>query len=647
MNESFDITIKEGLRFLARHQEADGSFFCLVTEKPDDYSFEEKCPAIVPSNIVLSSLSKLPGTSLVESIKQKTASFLLSQKGDYWSFNYWFRNSEEYVSLPYPDDLDDTFCALAALYEYNPGLFDGEAMARIATMLTSAEKNEGGPYDMWLVSPDGRDTWNDTDLVVNSNIAYFLSLQDIHLPGLDAFIDESIKKENYIFPYYTPYPALYFISRFYSGTRKQEMIDYILARRDSAGIWNNPLQTALAVLALLNLSKGALVSEVTPAISYLQKTQFDGGWQPYSFFFQMRNQEKTVYAGSATITTAFCLEALQVYFEYTQLQSEHETEETSVAYPEADMIHTSIIDCVYTRFEKSDEYLKAAAGRCISNMLESDRDRTISLLPYIFKQALGQRGKSLSNGLVIKLGTANVHGWNAYTVYDNFLDRIGEPEFLSVAHMSLRESVDLFQTALPKSPEFARYTKKVFDAIDAANTWEMKFCRYKDSILSREHLPDFGDLSRLADKSFGYALGPLALLFALGFTEVSDEFNKTKNFFKHYIIARQLNDDIHDWEDDVRAGCITVVVAQIIKDSDETGHSIENMRRTFWHTSVLTMCSVILDHIKQAEMLLASMPFLEKDGLASLLKPITQSISKTVEEHTETVRFMQAFHPAG
>lgn len=158
MNESFDITIKEGLRFLARHQEADGSFFCLVTEKPDDYSFEEKCPAIVPSNIVLSSLSKLPGTSLVESIKQKTASFLLSQKGDYWSFNYWFRNSEEYVSLPYPDDLDDTFCALAALYEYNPGLFDGEVMARIATMLTSAEKQEGGPYDMWLVSPDGHDT---------------------------------------------------------------------------------------------------------------------------------------------------------------------------------------------------------------------------------------------------------------------------------------------------------------------------------------------------------------------------------------------------------------------------------------------------------------------------------------------------------
>jgi len=95
---------------------------------------------------VLSCLSALEETPKVKTIKQKAAKFLLSQKSKHWSFNYWVRNSQEAKKLPYPDDLDDTFCALSALFQYDPNLINGSAMAKIITLLTAMEKKEGGPY---------------------------------------------------------------------------------------------------------------------------------------------------------------------------------------------------------------------------------------------------------------------------------------------------------------------------------------------------------------------------------------------------------------------------------------------------------------------------------------------------------------------
>jgi len=85
--------------------------------------------------------------------------------------------SKEFKSKPYPDDLDDTFCALNALYLFDRKLISGSAYAYIIQLLTKVEKNEGGPYKTWLVSKK-TSGWDDVDIVVNSNIAYFLWLQE-------------------------------------------------------------------------------------------------------------------------------------------------------------------------------------------------------------------------------------------------------------------------------------------------------------------------------------------------------------------------------------------------------------------------------------------------------------------------------------
>src|SRR3990167_4386977 len=101
-------------------------------------------------------------------IKKKFFCFLPPQKSSSWTFNYWAKNSKEYKTLPYPDDLDDTFCTLSALCNYDKNLIDGKVLAKITRLLEQQEIRIGGPYKTWIVPTTSPKIWYDVDLVVNS-----------------------------------------------------------------------------------------------------------------------------------------------------------------------------------------------------------------------------------------------------------------------------------------------------------------------------------------------------------------------------------------------------------------------------------------------------------------------------------------------
>ncbi|MBI2013824.1 MAG: hypothetical protein HYS87_03295 [Candidatus Colwellbacteria bacterium] len=627
--------IGKGLGFLAKDQEKNGSFLCLVSKKLDDYSRAKTVPAIVPTNIVLSSLINIGGDRS-KKIKKKSADFLLKEKSEYWSFNYWFRKSHWYKKEPYPDDLDDTFCALAALYEYHPRLFSGDVMAKIVTMLTSAEKSEGGPYDMWLVPEEGRNVWNDTDLVVNANIAYFLSLQDIFLPKVIAFIKKSIDEEDYEFPYNKIYPAAYFISRFYKGEKTDQIVKLILSKQEPSGGWENPLRTALAISTLINLTGLKHRENLTKGIGYLLKTQGkNGGWRPFSFYFQMKTKKKTLYAGSASTTTALCLEAINKFL--------NEPKETKVksavinSRMNESKIYAKIVRRVRRRFAFSGPDLQNQAEKIIRKTLKNDKDRQIVLLPYLFKVALGKTAEGISDDMLVRFGAANLFGWIAYTIYDDFLDGEGDPETLSVANISLRESSSILDSILPEASGFMEFSRATFDAIDSANTWEVKNCR------SRITLPKFGNYLQLAEKSFGHALGPIGILFALGYREKSPEVQNTIRFFKNYIIARQLNDDAHDWEDDLKRGYINAVGARLLRLSKST--EPKNLRKLFWEKTVPGVCEEIKRHTYAARYNLKKNKILKYPAIfEKLLRAIEASADKALKERKETIKFMSVYN---
>lgn len=644
MNNDYQKAIKKGIDFLLGEQRLNGSFLCLVSTKMDDYAQAETVPAIVPTNIVLSSLIHIDG-EMASGIKKKAAQFLLEEKSPYWSFNYWFRQSDWYTKEPYPDDTDDTFCALAALYEYQKELFDGEVMAKILTMLMSSEDAVGGPYDMWLVPADARKKWRHIDLVCNSNIAYFLSLQDVTLPNLTDYIEQKIDERGFEFPYNTIYPGIYFISRFYKGKKRSDLIDLLLASRDAEGKWENPLRTALAISSLLYLSGGQMSAQLEKSVAYLIKTQGqNGGWEPYSFYFQMRNEKKTLYAGAASMTTALCLEAIHNYEQAKNQRSQ--TRGSSVKHVKAEdaRIQQKILQAVDGRISILADDLKAAARSMLAKMVASDRDGQIMLLPHLFRQSLNGVGKAIPDDLVIQLGAANLFGWLAYTIYDDFIDEEGDPRLLSVANVALRESWELFSSVLPGSWEFVEFIKIVFDTIDEANCWEVTHCRMPDK-QAGFRIPDYGDLYQLAHKSLGHILGPIAILFALGFAKDSPEVSGTMQFFRHYIIARQLNDDAHDWEDDFSRGHVNAAMAMMLKESDQLLHqSVDDLRQWFWKKTVVTVCQEMLSHLQQAKSGLESVSIISrKDFFQGMMEHIERSTQKALTEREETMKFLETY----
>ena len=306
--------INKAITFLATQQQKDGSFLSYSTSSKRSFKNAKRYHSTFPSSLILSCLCSLDETPAIKLVKDKLAKFLLFQKSKHWSFNYWVRHSKESKKLPYPDDLDDTFCALSALYQYDPNLIDGAAMAKIVTLLTAVEEKEGGPYRTWLVPETADKVWKDVNLAVNSNIAYFLSLQDVSLPKLNSFIESAIDTDRYLSPYYpSVYPIIYFISRdsALSVNSASQCRNFLFSKQDTSGKWTNPLNTALAVLSLLNF--GVPPNKLDKSIVYITKKQNNGFWQPHAFCLDPAINRKKYYAGSAALTTAFCLEAISKY----------------------------------------------------------------------------------------------------------------------------------------------------------------------------------------------------------------------------------------------------------------------------------------------------------------------------------------------
>ncbi len=649
--------INQGVNFLAKEQQKDGAFLSLSSPNPNDFKNAKEYHTTFPTSLILSCLNTLEETPEAQTIKQKIVSFLLTQRTDHWSFNYFVRDSKNAKVLAFPDDLDDTFCALSSLFQYNPELIDGSAMAKIVTLLTAVEEKEGGPYRTWLVPKTAEKVWKDIDLAVNSNVAYFLSLQGISLPRLNSLIEKAIDTNAYSSPYYfSSYPVIYFISRFYRGKKIKKIKDFLISKRDKAGKWDNPSNTALAVSTLLNI--GFPVNKLKESILYLINRCQDGAWEPYALGIDPAIKGKTYYGGSSTLTTALCLEALARYKKAREQESRktkrqederiRKQERTSLDF-EAEKIYKEVVERVKERFSLLGDDLRKQSLKMLERTLKSDKDKQIVLLPYLFKLSLGQKGKSISDDLIIQFGLATLCGWVAYTIYDDFLDKEGNPELLSIANVALRQFTEIANRTLSEETGFYLFFKQTIDKIDSANTWEVMNCRIDSKLqtVNLEQIPDYGDFSKIGERSLGHALGPVAILFSLGYTNKSPEVKKLMEFFKSYLIARQLNDDAHDWVEDLKKGNINAVgslVLRKVKKEKSPNLDLSHLQEVFWYEVCREVYHTIARHIKLAKQTLRSIPVIADTSLfEQLLVPIEYSVRKTLKEQEETVKFLKTY----
>lgn len=578
------------------------------------------------TSLILTCLNNLESTPQLDNIKRQALDFLLNQKSAFWSFNYWKRDSKKNKSLPYPDDLDDTFCALAAINGFDDRLLDGEALAKITTILTAVEENEGGPYRTWIVPSDSETGWKDVDIAVNSNIAFFLAMQGIFLPKVRRFLVDRVIKKELDSPYYpTIFPIVYFLSRYFkldrkiTSSQKQILQKIILSKQNSHRHFGNPLHTALAVSALINLDIDP--QKLAASIKHLRRTCRNGVWPRYPFCCDPVIKKRRYYAGSVALTTAFCLEALTMY---------HQKIKTIIPKTEkkdlqAEKLYYTVIKKAEERFSKLGTELQSIASTVLSETIKKDLDKQVILLPYYFCQSLGQEGKSIGRDFLVTLGLANLYGWIAYRIYDDFFDSEGNSLRLSLANICLRELTVIYQDLIP-----AQY-RDIMNKMDSANAWEIAHTRFDPQKYPPQSIPDYDNLSQLAYKSFGHALGPIAILIRLGYGFKSPKVNKFLTFFRHYIIARQLNDDAHDWENDMNHGQINAVGAMILSRITQKS----DMQKIFWEEIYECVAQIIYRHTNIAKKAWPSLSF--------LIILIESSLQNGLTERQKSLNFLNTY----
>lgn len=595
-------TMNNYFQYLINHQQEDGSFLDSKGTK-----------SVLSTALILSCLNNLKETVELKEIKQKAANFLLSQKDNDWLFS---------------ENIGADFCALSALMKYNPEIIDGRAIAKILMVLTSVETKEGGPYYSYFGKEKER-TPKRVDLGVNSEVAYFLSLQNVELPELNNLIEAAIESGDFKSEFWTSdYPVIYLISKFYKGGKKQKMIDFILSREES-GKWEDPLNTALAASSLLNLNYP--VEKLEKEMNYLKNCDI----------------------GSFTLDIAFYLETLD------RVDSAGRAEKPAFDRKftaDEEKIYNLIIKIAQQRFSSLSGKIKDYAMEEIKKVIKGNPDKQMTFMSYYFKKALGKKGERISTEMVAKLGLANIFFWTAFIIYDDFIDEEGDPKIISTANLYARDFTTLFNTLFSPKSDFNRFFRKLMDKLDEANTWEAVNCRAKvngTKIEIPQNIPDYGNYEVAYQPASAHILGPVEMLFYLGYKENSPEVQNLISYFKNYLIAMQLNDDMHDWEEDLRRGHLSTVVVMLLKDYKEAKpdkreidmeKDLAELQKIFWFKTIVKAAEITVQHTEKSRQALESMTILEDLSPLERFIEITEGAAKkALREQKATSDFLKTY----
>lgn len=638
--------LNRGVAYVKSQQQLDGSFLSLSSPKAQDFTKAVQFHSTFSTTLVLQNLASLPTSPSITSLTRSVSAFLLTQRTQYWSWNYWVKDSEEAQKLPYPDDLDDTFCALSGLYLADESIITGEVLAYASQLLTTLEVAEGGPYRTWLTPADSQPVWTDVDLVVNSNIAYFLALQGVKLPKLTRLFHTALTSDQLESPYYPArLPILYFLSRLITTLRYKKILQTaILKELQNA---TEPLYVSLGILALLNIQYPAkkLINFVEKLISSQTKA---GSWPAATFYTGVNPVGKNkFYAGSAVLTTTYCLVAISRY----QLMANKAASKSPALPPAAAAIQATVVNQVQARFSLLGSTLQPLAQAALAKIVDRDRDKQIILLPYFFWAALGKNGTAISDSVVTQLAAASVYGWIGYTLYDDILDDEAETVALPLANICLRELTQIFTIVLPQRTGFTSVFQQVMDKLDEANAWEVTNCRFQGDVKIKDlTIPDYGIYSCLADRSLGHALGSVALLISTGCSATSAAVKNLLTFYHHFLIARQLNDDAHDWEKDLAVGQInsvgTLVLnrAKLVVSDTPLSQLTTQLQKIFWYEVIDGVCDEIEKHVQLAKKTLQKIPLITDTSLLTkLVDKQLKSVLIVRKEKTQAIQFMKTY----
>ncbi len=620
-----------GLRFLASAQTADGSFLGQASPSQTDFSLTQSHHTPFQTSLIANCLAGLPGS---ESIGTSAARFIAGQRSADWSWNYWIRGSVDQQQRPYPDDLDDTVVALSALTAIDSHSVGGQALGALGRLLVSQETAVGGPYRTWLVAETAAASWRDIDLAVNANIGYLLQQHQVEAPGLSRFITAALRSGNLTSRYYDgPLPVLYFISRGYRASAQPDL-QKLLGRHVRKLSPNNALHLSLLLTASSHVG---LKPPLRLRRQLLALQQADGSWPAASLYYEPPIDKQPYYAGSPALTTAFALEALAAIRTAARPAAASTDDQISSAGP-ADIL------------DKTDD-LADSHRQYLQHLIAKDSAGQISAIATITAAACD---RPVRPSILAKLNQASLNGWASYSLFDDILDHDSDASQLTLAMLALRRTSWYFSQALAGKADFQALVQTRLDAVDSANHWEQRHARAElhDGHLTITRLPDYADLGQLADRSIGHSLASCAVLLTLGIALDHPDQQALQGFYHHYLIARQLHDDAHDWQTDLARGQLSVVVCRLLSGYFDTlteidfqvAEQLPALKRYFWETTIESVIGDIERQIRLARTALGQCQIVSQPAqLLDWLNQLAASAARVRSERRTARQFINSY----
>lgn len=311
-----------------------------------------------------------------------------------------------------------------------------------------------------------------------------------------------------------------------------------------------------------------------------------------------------------------------------------------------------------TRTKGLPAHLVNAMRRVVDRTMSANGDKQMSLMALYMRDALGKRGARFDDTCIAELGLANVFFWTAFIIYDDFWDEdeAAEAQLLPTANLFARHYTDVFSSLLPEKTGFRTFFHTHMDALDAANTWETVYCRMSRDgrvLTLPDALPQYRDFSIKFYPAAGHIMGPVALLVRLGYAIESPEVTALVRYFKHYLIAMQLNDDLHDWKEDIERGHVSTVVAALLtewrrKNPRATRVHLDNdmseLEHILWFSVLEPICESILAHSAKSRRALRSLTLIENpEPLERFITRNERSAREALAEQRQSVEFVRAF----
>lgn len=226
---------------------------------------------------------------------------------------------------------------------------------------------------------------------------------------------------------------------------------------------------------------------------------------------------------------------------------------------------------------------------------DTDEHKEISNLSKCFYNSLSRKPPLLNRQLKA-LGISNCYLWLAYSLADKIIDTATHADLAPIAHYFSGMAFLSYEEAGLSTRQLhacATITDKAISAEQLHSQTTNLHLRQQSIKFSS--LPSIANTySLLGRKSYAHLAGPATIL------NLSDYSNAEKSsimaLLEDYCALRQLNDDLHDWKDDLSRKNMTYTVTRLIHDYIEssiqkTSHTVtlQQLQKTFF-THTLSSC---------------------------------------------------------